>query len=72
MAALPKKIPVKPPEINMDTKPIENKLAELIRILPPQIVAIQLNTFTAEGTAMIRVNKINILAIKGFIPVMYM
>jgi hypothetical protein len=57
MAELPRKIPVKPPEINIETKPIENKLAELKRKLDPYIVVIQLNTFTADGTAMINVKR---------------
>jgi hypothetical protein len=66
-------VPANDPKIpQADTKPIEKSEAALYRKLPPHIVAIQLNTLTAEGTAMIRVNNTNILEIKGFRPVMYM
>ena len=51
MDELPRKIPVNPPEINMETKPIAYSIAGVKRMFPCQIVAIQLNTFIAEGTA---------------------
>ena len=57
-----------PPEINIDTNPIANKLAGLNRILPPYKVAIQLNTLTAEGTAIIKVNMTKKFEMKGFTP----
>ena len=72
MAELPRKIPVKPPEMNSETKPMPKRLALVNRILPPYRVAIQLNTFTAEGTAMIRVKITKKLEMKGFTPDMNM
>jgi hypothetical protein len=42
--------------------------AELNRILPPYKVAIQLNTFTADGTAMISVKITKKFEMNGFTP----
>ena len=38
--------------VNIDTTPVANSIAELSRILPPHIVAIQFRIFTPVGTAM--------------------
>ena len=61
-------IPVKPPEINIETNPILNKQADVNLMLPPYNVAIQLNTFTADGTAIINVKTTKKLEINGFTP----
>src|SRR5680860_414799 len=60
--------PVNPPDMNTDTNPIANKEALLNRIFPRNIVDSQLNTFTAEGTAMIKVNVVKMLDRNGFTP----
>ena len=49
-------------------KPIANNIAELSLILPPHNVVIQLNTLTADGTAIIKVNTTKKLDKKGFTP----
>ena len=54
--------------MNREIKPIANNIAELYLILPPYNVAIQLNTFTAEGTAIINVKITKKLEINGFTP----
>ena len=53
-AELPRNIPVKPPEINMLTNPIEYNIPGVKRIFPLHNVVNQLNTFIAEGTAIKR------------------
>src|SRR5262245_32012509 len=50
-AEVPRKIPLKPPLTNIDTKPKANNAAGVKRIRAPQTVPNQLNVFTAEGTA---------------------
>jgi hypothetical protein len=55
-AELPRKIPVKPPEINILTKPIEYNIPGVNRIFPLHKVVNQLNTLIAEGTAIISVS----------------
>ena len=67
-ALSPKIIPVKPPVINVDTKPIENNMAGFICKLPFQSVVIQLNAFTADGIAINKVVKVNTEPKNGFIP----
>ena len=54
--------------MNIETKPMANKEAEFKRIFPPYNVAIQLNTFTAEGTAMMSVNNTKKLDMNGLTP----
>ena len=68
-AEFPKKIPVKPPEMNSDTKPNANIIATVNLKLPFQIVVNQLNTFTADGTAINNVSNTKIEPKKGLIPV---
>ena len=69
MVELPRKIPVRPPEMNILTNPIAKSVAGVKRILPLQIVVIQLNTLIAEGTAISRVNSTNTDPRNGFRPV---
>jgi hypothetical protein len=47
----PKIIPVKPPVIKVETKPIANNMAGLNCKLPFQRVVIKLKALTAEGIA---------------------
>ena len=62
-------MPVKPPEINKLTNPIENNMAGVNLIFPRHIVVSQLNTLMADGMAINRVNKTNTDPRKGFMPV---
>src|SRR5690606_10998393 len=68
MAEFPRKIPVSPPDINMETKPIANSIGTLSLKLPRYRVPIQLNTFTADGTAIINVKTTKKLEINGLTP----
>ena len=52
-------IPVNPPVINVDTKPIANNMAGFICIFPFHKVVIQLKAFTADGMAINKVVKVN-------------
>jgi len=54
--------------MNMDTNPIQNNMGVFNRRFPPYNVLIQLNTLTADGTAMIKVNTTKKFEIKGFTP----
>ena len=69
MVELPRKIPVKPPDINKLTKPIENNAPGVNRIFPLHKVVNQLNTLIAEGTAINKVSNTNTDPRKGFKPV---
>ena len=68
MVELPSQIPVRPPEMNMLTKPMENSMAGVNRTFPRQIVVIQLNTLMADGIAIRRVNSTKTDPMNGFIP----
>jgi hypothetical protein len=46
-------IPVRPPKVNRNIKPFANNIGVLSTMLPPNIVAIQLNIFIPVGTAII-------------------
>jgi hypothetical protein len=46
-------IPVKPPKVNRKMKPLANNIGVFNTILPPNIVAIQLNILIPVGTAII-------------------
>jgi hypothetical protein len=48
-------IPVKPPKVNKEIKPLAKSIGVVITILPPNIVAIQLNILMPVGTAIIMV-----------------
>jgi hypothetical protein len=53
MPAFDKIIPVMPPNVNKNIKPIENSNGVLKISLPPHIVAIQLKIFMPVGTAIV-------------------
>jgi hypothetical protein len=46
-------IPVRPPKVNRNIKPFANNIGVFSTMLPPNIVAIQLNIFIPVGTAII-------------------
>jgi len=50
---LDKTIPVNPPKVNKNIKPLANNMGVVKTILPPNIVAIQLNILIPVGTAII-------------------
>jgi len=50
---LDKIIPVRPPNVNRNMKPIAKSIGVAKTILPPNIVAIQLKIFIPVGTAII-------------------
>ena len=62
-------IPVTPPEINVETAPIQNIIAGVIITFPLQIVVIKLKAFTADGIAINKVVNVNTPPRNGFIPV---
>src|SRR5688572_6880626 len=66
---LPKKIPVRPPEMNKLTKPMANNMPGVNLRLPRHMVVIQLNTLMAEGTAISSVNNTNTEPKNGLRPV---
>src|SRR6476620_9967804 len=68
-AELPRKIPVRPPEINKLTKPIEKSIPGVKRMLAFQSVVSQLKTFIAEGTAINKVSNTKNEPRNGFKPV---
>jgi len=53
-----KTIPVKPPKVNKKINPFANNIGVFKTIFPPNIVAIQLNTFIPVGTAIIIVAEV--------------
>src|SRR5579871_3445966 len=55
--------------MNNDTKPIANSIPTVNLRLPRHMVVIQLNTFTADGTAINNVKSTNIEPRNGLIPV---
>jgi hypothetical protein len=58
-------MPVKPPEIKRDTNPIENiEGACNAEYFLSISVVIQLNTFTEDGIAISKVNKVNTLSLR--------
>ena len=69
MVELPRKIPVRPPEMNKLTKPIANNEAGVKRILPLHNVVSQLNTLIADGTAINNVSNTKMDPRNGFNPV---
>jgi hypothetical protein len=48
---LDKTIPVRPPNVNKKIKPLANNIGVFNTMLPPNIVAIQLNILIPVGTA---------------------
>src|SRR5207245_10553600 len=61
-------IPDSPPITNIATNAVALSIGTWNCRLPRHIVPIQLNTLTAEGTAMIRVDTMNDEPSVGFIP----
>src|SRR5213594_3001120 len=60
--------PDNPPITNIATKPTAFSIGTWKCRLPRHIVPIQLNTLMADGTAMIRVDTMNVDPNVGFIP----
>jgi hypothetical protein len=48
-----KMIPVKPPKVNRNIKPLAKSIGVVNMMFPPNIVAIQLNILIPVGTAII-------------------
>ena len=69
MVEFPRKIPVKPPDIDKLTKPIENNAPGVNLILPLHNVVSQLKTLIADGTAISSVSNTNTDPRNGFNPV---
>ena len=61
--------PEMPPIVNVATMPTAYSIAVLKRILPPHIVASQLNIFTPVGIAMIIVEIVKNASAMGPMPV---
>src|SRR3989449_4354094 len=66
------KIPDSPPIANIATNATALSMGTWKRMLPRHIVPIQLNTFTAEGTAITSVDTMKDDPSVGFIPLMNM
>ena len=66
------KIPLRPPTMNMATKPAQFNITVLNRTWPPQIVPIQLKVLIAEGKAIIIVDVMKVMPSAGFIPLVNM
>src|SRR5439155_82852 len=66
------KIPDNPPITNIATNATACSMGTWKRMLPRHIVPIQLNTFTAEGTAITSVDTMKDDPRVGFIPLMNM
>src|SRR5204862_7365383 len=66
------KMPDRPPIVNIDTNPIALSIGSWKCRLPRHIVPSQLNTFTADGTAMSSVDTMNVDPSVGFMPLMDM
>src|SRR5699024_5632496 len=64
----PTTIPVNPPEIKVETIPIEKSMAGVSCRFPFQIVVVQLKALTADGIAINNVVKVNTDPKNGFIP----
>ena len=66
------KMPLKPPTMNIDTNAMQCSVTVLNCKRPPQIVPIQLNTFTAEGRAIMTVETMKVMPSAGFMPLVNM
>src|SRR2546430_16015147 len=64
----PRKIPDSPPITNIATNATALSIGTVNLMLPRHIVPIQLNVFTAEGTAITSVDTMNDDPSVGFIP----
>src|SRR3989442_13740469 len=71
-AGEPRKMPVRPPVTNSDTKPMAKSIAGVKWIRARQSVATQLNVLTAEGIAIASVVTMKAVPTRGFIPLVNM
>ena len=62
------KIPLKPPTMNRVTKATQLSMTVSNVTWPPQMVPIQLNTFMADGNAIIIVETMKVMPRAGFMP----
>ena len=69
---LPRKSPVRPPLMNVNTKPIAKSIGTVKWMLPFHNVRTQLYTLSAVGIAMISVVVAKKKPKYGFIPLTYM
>jgi hypothetical protein len=69
---LDKIIPVKPPNVNKNIKPLANNIGVVKTISPPNIVAIQLKILIPVGTAMIIVAAVKYALVSTSNPTVYM
>lgn len=66
MEELARTIPVSPPTVNKKIKPRAHSMGASHLIMPPCIVANQLNTFTPVGIAMIIVAEVKYARVSTF------
>jgi len=66
---LAKITPVRPPTVNKKINPIDHIIGIVNFILPPYIVAIQLNIFIPVGTAIIMVAEVKYALVSTSIPI---
>lgn len=64
--------PDRPPTVNMNIKPIDQTKGTVYLILPPNIVANQLNTLIPVGTAIIIVAEVKYARVLTSRPTVYM
>jgi hypothetical protein len=69
---LASKTPVTPPRVNKNKKPTAHNIGTWNRILPPYIVANQLNIFIPVGTAIIIVAAVKYALVSTSIPTVNM
>jgi hypothetical protein len=68
---LDKIIPVRPPNVNKKMNPFANNIGVFNIILPPNIVAIQLNILIPVGTAIIIVAAVKYARVSTSKPTVY-
>ena len=66
------KMPLKPPTMNIEMNAAQFSITVLNCTRPPQIVPIQLKTFTAYGSAIMIVETMNVIPSAGFMPLVNM
>lgn len=69
---LDKIIPVNPPNVNRNMKPLAKSIGVFMTIFPPNIVATQLKIFIPVGTAMIMVAAVKYALVSTSRPTVYM
>jgi hypothetical protein len=67
-----RKTPVTPPMMKFWTKPMQNSIGAASRSFPFHIVVIQLNVFTALGTAIASDTAMKLARMRGSMPVLNM